>query len=245
MVFSAIQFFVTTLLAIVCAQSIEVTQGNVPVLALAIPALWIFSRSRASGIFLLAGLCLYGFTLPYQPTALSVSMWILFPLLMVAFSRRSNASVRLCVFGFFLFMQSGIIYSQSVGVLQGEAVYTLLQIVSIAMIWLAAVSWKTSSKHGWWALFLTIPLFAADMAHAALISLTIVAIMASLEHMVQQRSKYLKLQCWTLPTAAFASLVALPSGGQVQSIVLLVWLLILASIWMTDYILRVNEELGE
>lgn len=38
MVFSAIQFFVTTLLAIVCAQSIEVTQGNVPVLALAIPA---------------------------------------------------------------------------------------------------------------------------------------------------------------------------------------------------------------
>ncbi|WP_261817032.1 VP0952 family biofilm-associated protein [Vibrio gallicus] len=244
MVFSSIQFLVTTLLAIVCAQSIDITQGNVPVLALAIPALWMLSRSRASGMFLLIGLCMYGLTLPHQATALSISMWIIFPVLMVAFSRRSNTVVRLCVFGFFMFMQSGILYSQAKGVLPGEAIYTLLQIVSISMIWLAAVSWKTSPKHSWWALFLTIPLLLAGMAHAALISLTIVAIMASLENMVQQRSSWLKLQCWTLPTAAFVSLVAMPSG-QVQSIILLVWLLILASIWMADYILRVNEELGE
>ncbi|CAM3002641.1 hypothetical protein [Vibrio rarus] len=244
MMFSIVQFFITTLLAIICAQSIDVSQGNVPVLALAIPALWIISRSRASGIFLLVGLCLYGFTLSYQPTALSVSMWILFPLLMVAFSKRSNNSARWYVFGFFVFMQSGIIYSQNIGILNGEAIFTLLQIVSIAMIWLAAVSWKISSKHGWWALLLVAPLMIAGMAHAALISLTIVGIMVSMESMVKSQSKLLKLQCWTLPTAAFASLVAMPSGN-VQGIVLLVWLLILAAIWMTDYILRVNEEIGD
>jgi hypothetical protein len=39
-------------------------------------------------------------------------------------------------------------------------------------------------------------------------------------------------------------LVATPAG-EVQSIVLLVWLLILAAIWMTDYILRMTEELGD
>ncbi|ANO32462.1 hypothetical protein AB4343_17225 [Vibrio breoganii] len=244
MMFSTVQFFITTLLAIICAQSIDVSQGNVPVLALAIPALWIISRSRASGIFLLVGLCLYGFTLSYQPTALSVSMWILFPLLMVAFSKRCNIGARFGVFSFFLFMQSGIIYSQVIGALSGEAIYTLLQMVSVAMIWLAAVSWKTSSKHGWWALFLVLPLLVADMTHAALISLTIVGIMFSMESMVKSKSKLLKLQCWTLPTAAFASLVAMPSGN-VQGIVLLVWLLILGAIWMTDYILRINEEIGD
>ncbi|GAB7219653.1 VP0952 family biofilm-associated protein [Vibrio comitans] len=244
MVFSTVQFFITTLLAIICAQSIDVSQGNVPILALAIPALWIISRSRASGIFLLVGLCLYGFTLSYQPTALSVSMWILFPLLMVAFSKRCNIGARFGVFSFFLFMQSGIIYSQVIGALNGEAIYTLLQMISVAMIWLAAVSWKTSSKHGWWALFLVLPLLVADMTHAALISLTIVGIMFSMESMVKSKSKLLKLQCWTLPTAAFASLVAMPSGN-VQGIVLLVWLLILGAIWMTDYILRINEEIGD
>lgn len=244
MMFSTVQFFITTLLAIICAQSIDVSQGNVPVLALAIPALWIISRSRASGIFLLVGLCLYGFTLAYQPTALSVSMWILFPLLMVAFSKRCNIGARFGVFSFFMFMQSGIIYSQVIDALSGEAIYTLLQMVSVAMIWLAAVSWKTSSKHGWWALFLVLPLLVADMTHAALISLTIVGIMFSMESMVKSQSKLLKLQCWTLPTAAFASLVAMPSGN-VQGIVLLVWLLILGAIWMTDYILRINEEIGD
>ncbi|OBT14013.1 hypothetical protein A9264_02440 [Vibrio sp. UCD-FRSSP16_10] len=244
MVFSAIQFFTTTLLAIICAQSIEVTQGNVPVLALAIPALWIICRSRASGLFLLIGLCLYGFTLSYQPSALSVSTWILFPLLMVAFSKRCTNGARIGVFSFFLFLQSGIIYSQMEGILSGEPIFTLLQISSVAMIWFAAVSWKTSSKHGWWALLLVLPLIAAGMTHAALISLTIVGIMLSLESMSKTNVKLLKLQCWTLPTAAFASLVAMPSGN-VQGIVLLVWLLILAAIWMTDYILRVNEEVGD
>lgn len=244
MVFSTVQFFVTTLLAIICAQAIDVSHGNVPVLAFAIPALWIMSRSQVAGFFLLAGLCLYGFTLPYQATALSISMWIIFPLLMVAFSRRSNGAARLCVFGFFVFMQSGIVYSQIIGVLQGAPVYTFLQIVSLTMIWLGAVSWKMSSKHSWWALLLTLPLIAAGMTNAALISLTIVGIMATMEGMVRSKSTLLKLQCWTLPTAAFASLVATPAG-EVQSIVLLVWLLILAAIWMTDYILRMNEEIGD
>ncbi|CAM4317939.1 VP0952 family biofilm-associated protein [Vibrio neonatus] len=244
MMFSTVQFFITTLLAIICAQSIDVSQGNIPVLALAIPALWIMSRSRASGIFLLVGLCLFGSTLAYQPTALSVSMWILFPLLMVAFSKRCTNNARWGVFSFFVFMQSGIIYSQMQGILSGAPIFTLLQIASVSMIWLAAVSWKTSSKHSWWALFLVLPLLMAGMAHAALISLTIVGIMVSMENMAISKSKLLKLQCWTLPTAAFASLVAMPSGN-VQGIVLLVWLLILAAIWMTDYILRINEELSD
>ena len=49
------------------------------------------------GIVLIAAMSAYGMTLAYQPISLSISQWILFPLLMVVFSRRSSFGVLVTV----------------------------------------------------------------------------------------------------------------------------------------------------
>lgn len=44
MVFSTFQFLVTTLLAVVCARAISLSEGDIPILALLIPALWVLPQ---------------------------------------------------------------------------------------------------------------------------------------------------------------------------------------------------------
>ena len=78
MVFSTFQFLITTLLAVVCARAISFSEGDIPVLAMVIPALWIFPQGGIAGLILLGAMTSYGLTLPYQPIALSVSVWVFF-----------------------------------------------------------------------------------------------------------------------------------------------------------------------
>ena len=63
MVFSTFQFLVTTLLAVVCARAISLSDGDIPVLALIIPALWIFPQGGVVGLILMAALTTYGLSL--------------------------------------------------------------------------------------------------------------------------------------------------------------------------------------
>ncbi|WP_205741955.1 hypothetical protein, partial [Halomonas marinisediminis] len=66
------------------------SEGDIPLVAVLVPALWLIQkRSVASVVFFISVLA-YGLTLPHQPITLSVSVWILFPLMMVIFSKRSN-----------------------------------------------------------------------------------------------------------------------------------------------------------
>lgn len=44
MVFTTFQFLITTLLAVVCARAISLSEGDIPVLAMVIPALWILPQ---------------------------------------------------------------------------------------------------------------------------------------------------------------------------------------------------------
>ncbi|MFA0350800.1 hypothetical protein AB4486_28255, partial [Vibrio sp. 10N.222.55.C6] len=69
------------------------SEGDIPVLAMVIPALWILPQGGIAGLALLVSMTTYGLTLPLQPITLSVSVWVLFPLLMVVFSKRSSLSV--------------------------------------------------------------------------------------------------------------------------------------------------------
>ncbi|RZP57187.1 hypothetical protein D8T45_21045, partial [Vibrio vulnificus] len=72
MIFSILQFTITSLLAVVCAKAISMSAGDIPVLALVIPALWILPQGGIAGLVLLAAMTVYGLTLPMQPIALSV-----------------------------------------------------------------------------------------------------------------------------------------------------------------------------
>jgi len=242
MIFSTFQFVITTLLAIVCARTMSLSEGDIPVLALIIPALWILPQGGFRGLVLLAAMMGYGLTLPYQPFTLSVSLWILFPLLMVAFSKRSSVNVILTSLLIVTTLLVGIMVTQSAGKLPGEPVVTVVQTLAIGVVWWAASHWRPSHQHSWWALGLVIPLWIADLPYAALLALCVTAIIASTESLSRLNTfRWSKLLCWTLPTVGFAALVIWPNI-EVPNPVFVVWICLLGTAWMTDYILRSAEE---
>mgnify|MGYP000692494514 FL=1 len=242
MVFSTFQFLITTLLAVVCARAISLSDGDIPVLAMVIPALWILPQGGIAGLALLASMTAYGLTLPLQPITLSVSVWVLFPLLMVVFSKRSSLSVVIVSGLIVATLQVGIMVTQSAGKLEGTPWVTIVQTLAIMVIWWAANHLKPISRHSWWSLGLILPLWIADLPYAALIALSVTGIMASMEALTKLKTfRWNKLLCWTLPTVGFAALVVTPSI-EVPNPVFVVWLCLLGTAWMTDYILRAEDE---
>ncbi|WP_117233306.1 hypothetical protein [Vibrio maerlii] len=245
MVFSTLQFIITTILAVVCARAISLSEGDIPVLALIIPALWIFPQGGVSGLILLASLTVFGLTLPLQPITLSVAVWVIFPLMMVAFSRRSSIGVMATTFLILITMQVGIMVTQSGGRLEGSATVTAIQTFAVMVTWYAASHWKPSNKHSWWSLGFILPLWIADLPYAALVALSITGIIASIETLRKPSSfRWNKLLCWTLPTVGFAALVISPSI-EVPNPVFVVWLCLLGTAWTTDYILRSQEDMEQ
>lgn len=247
MVFSTFQFLITTVLAIVCALAMSLSGGDIPVIALIIPALWVLPQGGVAGLVFLAAMSIYGLTLPMQPITLSVSVWILFPLLMVAFSKRSSLGILLTTSLIVLTLQVGIMVTQNAGKLEGTPWVTIVQTLVVIAIWWVANYWNNSnrkviSRHSWWSLGLIIPLWAAGLSYAALISLCIVGIIASMEMLTKPKKfSWNKLLCWTLPTVGFAALVISPIV-EVPNPVFVVWLCLLGTAWMTDYIIRTDEE---
>jgi hypothetical protein len=241
MMFSTLHFVITTLLAITCAKAIGVSDGDISVLALAIPALWILPRKGASGLVLLAGMLCYGLTLPHQSISLSVTQWTLFPLLFVAFSKRSNRNVRIITASIVSALQAGIMVSQALDTLEGSPLITLIQMISICVIWWAARHKSISRKQNWWVLALILPLWFADQAHTIVVALSITGIIASLDSLSNLKGfRWNKLIYWTVPAVGFATLVVW-SKVEVPHQVVVVWMCLLATAWMTDYILRSME----
>ncbi len=115
MVLSMFQFLATAFLVIICSRAIALGEGDVPVLAMLIPALWVLSERRIASTVLLAGMIAYGFTLPNQPASVSVSVWIIMPLLMVIFSKRSSIGVVWTAALIVVTLQIGLMVTQSSG----------------------------------------------------------------------------------------------------------------------------------
>ncbi|YCO02812.1 VP0952 family biofilm-associated protein [Vibrio sp. VNB-15] len=246
MIFSTLQFLVTILLAVVCARAISLSEGDIPVIALMIPALWILPQGGFAGLVLLGAMTVYGLTLSMQPIALSIGTLVLFPLLMVVFSRRSSLGVLLTAGLIVLTLQVGIMVTQQAGKLDGSPWLTVLQTLSVVVMWWAARSWRPSEKHSWWSLLLLLPLWIAGLPYAVLLALGITGILASMEALTKIKNsiRWGKLLCWTLPTVGFAALVVSPNI-EVPNPVFVVWICLLGTAWMTDYILRSSDEQAE
>lgn len=246
MLFSTLQFFIATLLAVICARVIGFSEGDIPLIAMVAPVLWFIpQRGFASAVFFVSVLA-YGLTLPHQPITLSVSVWILFPLMMVAFSRRSHFWVVFVAALIVITLQVGIMVTQNAGKLDGDAALTAIQTVAVVMIWWSMSHWKPIKQHRWWALLLLLPLWITQMAYAVLFALAVIGIVGALENLSKLKDfRWGKLLCWTLPTVAFAALVISPHV-EVPNPVFVVWLCLLGTAWITDYILQsveYNEEI--
>lgn len=247
MILSALQFLIATIFTIVAAYVAGLSEGDIPIIAFLIPALWLLPKSGFSSVVMLAAMGILGLTLPLQPVALSISQWVLIPLLMVAFSPRSNLGVILVSALIVLTLQVGIMVTQSAGKLEGSPMVTVVQIVMVMLIWWAARGWKPSHAHSWWALILVIPLWVAEQFYAATLALLITGIIAACEYLVPKATPSLNwgtLLGWSLPCVSFATLVVSPATD-VPKPVFVVWICILATAWTTDYVLKSTEEAPE
>ncbi len=246
MFFATIQFFIATLLSVVCARAMSLSEGDVPILSLMIPALWLLPQGGFAGLVLLGAMMAFGATLSLQPIALSIGILTLFPLFMVVFSHRSSLGVLLTTGLIVLTLQVGIMVTQQGGKLDGAASVTAVQTLAVIAMWWSIMHWKASNKHSWWPLLLLLPLWVADLTYAALIALSLTGMLASMEALnkLKQSVNWSKLLCWTLPTVGFAALVVSPTTD-VPRPVFVVWICLLGTAWMTDYILRSSDEEAE
>ncbi|SJL83423.1 hypothetical protein [Vibrio palustris] len=243
--YSILHFLIAIILAIICARTLGLSNHDIPLIAMIIPALWLLPRQGASGVILLLSMGAYGVTLSEQPAYISISVWVLFPMLMVAFSSRSNLAVVVCCALIAIALETGVMVSQSSGKLNGTPWLTTVQLVSVMLMWWAARSWKAQKHHSWWVLCLVIPMYMSGLEYAALLSLTFVGIIASLEslHVALDEEEFCwhSLLCWTLPSVGFVTFVLSPDL-EMPSAVFVVWMCLLVTAWMTDYILRSNED---
>ncbi|MDA0147894.1 hypothetical protein [Vibrio sp. LaRot3] len=241
MLFSTVQFFIAAILAVICARVIGHSDGDIPLLAVLIPVLWFIPRRSFSTVTFLLASAVYGLTLPYQSITLSVSLWVLFPLLMVVFSHRSNLGVMVTIGLIVSALLVGIMTTQAAGRLEGSAWVTVIQTLAISTVWWSIRYWQPTKQHSWWALLLIVPLWIAQLGYAVLFALSVVGIMAAMESLAKLKNfRWSKLLCWTLPSVGFAALVLAPSV-EVPNPVFVVWLCLLGTAWIADYILQSVE----
>ncbi|GEM74847.1 hypothetical protein [Vibrio sagamiensis] len=246
MIYSIIQFCLTAFLVVVGTHALNLSHEDLPVLALIIPALWVIPDQNRTGLILLGAMTVYGMTLSIQPLALSIAVLVLFPLLMVVFSKRSSLGVLITSALIVVTLKIGIMVTQHAGRLDGSVWATCIQILAVMVMWWAATHWQPTNQRRWWSLFLLLPLWLAGLHHAVLLSLSLIGILATAETLMKtkQSKHWGKLLCWTLPTIGFATLIVMPNI-QVPSPVFVVWICLLGTAWMTDYILRSGDEPGE
>jgi len=130
MLYAALLMIASVALTIVGVTALGHGQGEIPALALAIPALWI---------------------LP-QPLALSISLFMILPILAVSFSSKSPWQLGAMLIAVVIAMLFGLMALQTESKLSGSMGATCMQLMGVLMIWYAARSWRPVTGNTWWAL---------------------------------------------------------------------------------------------
>lgn len=242
MVLTVLSIILSILLVVVGVFAFGISGGDLPLLALAIPMLWLIPQGGVATWVLFGGISLFGLTLNDQPLSLSIAVWTLFPLLMVIFSRQKSMHLVAFIIAVVVAMEAGIMALQYEGRLGGTASLTLVQIISVILVWIAARSWKPVNQHAWWPLVLVIPLWIGGLQHAVLVALSITGLIVCLQSLGRSKySDWLSLLSWLLPVTAFATLIISPKFD-VPTSVMISWLMILIIGWVTDFMMQVDDE---
>ncbi|EAS40663.1 hypothetical protein C9J48_03550 [Photobacterium profundum] len=242
MLYAALLVFVSIVLTVLGVTALGYSQGDVPALALAIPALWLLPQGGAAAWLLLIGLASFGAVLPDQSLALSISIFMMLPIFSIAFSPKSNWQLGALLVSVVIAMDVGLMALQGEGKLPGSVGATVVQIVAVCIIWYAARSWRTVEGNTWWPLFLVVPLWVGGLQHAALVALCITGLIAALQGMKKVKvGDWVPRLAWVLPAVGFATLVIVPQFD-VPNPVLVAWLLILGGALLGEFLLEDPEE---
>ena len=142
MLYAALLVLVSIALTVLGVSALGYSQGDLPALALAIPALWLLPQGGVAAWLLLIALASFGIVLPEQPLALSIGIFMMLPVLSVTFSPKSNWQLGALLISVVLAMDVGLMALQSEGKLAGSVLATVVQIVAVSAIWYAARNWR-------------------------------------------------------------------------------------------------------
>ncbi|MGF1688448.1 hypothetical protein L4C36_17465 [Photobacterium japonica] len=242
MMYAALLFMASIGLTIVGISALGQSQGNLPALALAIPALWLLPQGGVSAWLLLIGLGAFGIVLPEQSLALSISLFMMIPIFSVSFGPKSPWQLGALLLSVVLAMDVGLMALQSEGKLAGTPTATIVQIIAVGVIWVALRSWRKVDGNTWWPVGLVVPLWVGGMEHAALVALCITGLLATLQEMRNtQLKEWVPRMGWILPAIGFATIVLIP-WFEVPNPVLVAWLLVLGGALLGEYLLEDQEE---
>lgn len=242
MLYAALLVVVSIALTVLGVSALGYSQGELPALALAIPALWLLPQGGLRAWLLLVGLGAFGAVLPEQPLALSISIFMMLPVFSVSFSPKSGWQLAALLISIVLAMDVGLMALQGEGKLPGDASYTVIQVLAVTLIWYVARSWRPVEGNTWWPLFLVIPLWVGGMEHAALVALCVTGLIASMQEMMKGKLReWVPRLAWVLPAVGFATLVLVPYF-EVPNPVLVAWLLVLGGALLGEFLLEEPEE---
>ncbi|MDO6705117.1 hypothetical protein [Photobacterium sp. 1_MG-2023] len=234
--------FMSVFLTVIGVCTLGITTDELPVLAVAMPALWLLPQGGLSAVLLLGGVGLYCAVLPHQPLALSVSLLMMFPVFSVSFSSKANWQVGALLFAVVIAMDAGLLALQSEGKLSGHMSDTLLQVLAVGMIWCAGRFWRPVQGNYGWPLLFALPLWLGGLAPSALIVLCIIGLIMAFQTLCQiQPQVWVTRLSWILPAIAFATVVLLPEF-EVPNPVLVSWLMVLGSAILGEYLMAEAEE---
>ncbi len=240
--YAALLVLVSLFVSVLGVFSLGVGDPDIPLLVLVIPAVWLLPQGGVAAWLLLASLGVYGYGLETQPLALSVSIWTLFPVFYVISSKKGSWQLGMLMLIIAFAMYSALMALQRDGKLDGEAVNTAIQMVGVTGVWFAARSWRKIPGNTWFPILVVIPLWVAGWAHASLVGLCVVGLIAALQGIIQQKqTEWIERLAWILPSISFAALVVTPQFV-VPNSVLVCWLLVLCSAWLGEYLLEEPEE---
>ncbi|UTV28439.1 hypothetical protein [Photobacterium atrarenae] len=242
MLYAALLIVVSIGLTILGVSALGHSHGELPALALAIPALWLLPQGGIYAWLLLVALGAYGMVLPEQPLALSISLFMMMPVFAVCFSPKGGWQLAALLLSIVLAMDVGLMALQGEGKLAGSASYTVIQILAVALMWYVGRCWRPVNGNTWWPLFLVVPLWVGGMEHAALVALCVTGLIAALQGMMKSKlHDWVPRLAWILPAVGFATLVLVPYF-EVPNPILVAWLLVLGGALLGEFLIQETEE---
>jgi hypothetical protein len=233
---------ISMLMAVLSVLALGHSQTNVPVLGIAMLALWLLPAKTVSSWLLWLGLSGFLWGLPEQPLALSIGLLMLFPLLNVAFSSKGTWQVGILLLSIVGAMNVGLMALQGEGKLSGSASFTLIQIASVVLIWIAARSWRPIASELPWVFGVLLVLCVMGEAIFALFSLSIIAMVMALQHISKtEYFDWIGRLSWILPSMAFACVAVVPYFS-VDSSIFVSWLLVLGGGLLGEFLLDDSTE---
>ncbi|QDF65357.1 hypothetical protein FJQ87_00480 [Shewanella sp. SNU WT4] len=197
-------------------------------------ALLFMPRAGMACGALLLGMWVYISTLDQQSLEMSLSVWVMAPVIMQALDHQRVWQFRALLLTMACSLFLGLIVLQAEGRLAGDATVTLWQLFAITLLCLSGRYWQPTEIANPWLLLPLMVLLGLGQFQPLLLTLKLMALIYCLQRLKMLTvPDYLPAITQAMPIMAFVGLTA-TVAGKIPAPILLAWLLTLVFVWLGD-----------